>query len=198
MKYLSLLILLSLTSCILPDTVLKKDVLHTAPKNIRQLINCDSQFVLNLKGPTIQKDMLAFISLQNFLNKNEISHEILTGKHMMIKLKDIIQFERGSEKVSKGYLSRLNLIGKHLSKNRKIDTIVSGHTDNTGSIILNDALSLRRAQEVKEILTFNNGVSADSIFTLGYGKHIPLCKNKTKIGKACNRRAEIFFISSND
>jgi outer membrane protein OmpA-like peptidoglycan-associated protein len=56
---------------------------------------------------------------------------------------------------------------------------------------------MKRASAVKRQLLRNN-VAMDSIFTRGYGEYVPACSNKTKAGKACNRRVEVLFIVSNN
>ncbi|PIV91659.1 MAG: hypothetical protein COZ20_08350 [Gallionellales bacterium CG_4_10_14_3_um_filter_54_96] len=67
---------------------------------------------------------------------------------------------------------------------------VSGHTDSTGSDAYNQKLSERRANAVKADLV-KRGVASDRIVTEGYGEAKPVASNKTKAGRAENRRVEI-------
>lgn len=67
---------------------------------------------------------------------------------------------------------------------------VSGHTDSTGDEINNLELGLRRATEVRDILTAE-GVSAERITTEGVGAPFPIADNETPEGRAKNRRFEI-------
>ncbi|MDD5611959.1 MAG: OmpA family protein [Gallionella sp.] len=73
-------------------------------------------------------------------------------------------------------------------KDAKLD--VSGHTDSVGSDTYNQKLSERRANSVKAYLV-KKGVAADRIVTEGYGETKPVADNKTKEGRAENRRVEI-------
>ncbi|OIO78789.1 MAG: hypothetical protein AUJ88_05180 [Gallionellaceae bacterium CG1_02_56_997] len=73
-------------------------------------------------------------------------------------------------------------------KDAKLD--VSGHTDSTGSDAYNQKLSERRANAVKADLV-KRGVVADRIVVEGYGEAKPVASNKTKAGRAENRRVEI-------
>lgn len=68
--------------------------------------------------------------------------------------------------------------------------VVTGHTDADGSDAANQALSLRRALAVKAYLAFQ-GVDGRLIDAQGKGEKQPVADNKTKEGKALNRRVEI-------
>lgn len=68
---------------------------------------------------------------------------------------------------------------------------ISGHTDSVGSDAYNQKLSDRRAHAVADYLV-NAGVPAASIKSVeGYGESKPVADNKTKDGRAQNRRVEI-------
>ena len=72
------------------------------------------------------------------------------------------------------------------------DLEVSGFTDSRGSKAYNLKLSQRRADAVKAYLV-KKGVSADRIATRGYGVEMPVADNKTKAGRALNRRVEVRY-----
>ena len=76
-------------------------------------------------------------------------------------------------------------------KNKKVK--VTGHTDATGSEAYNQALSERRAKAVKTYLEAS-GIDGQRIETLGMGESAPVATNKTKAGRAENRRVEIEVI----
>jgi len=69
---------------------------------------------------------------------------------------------------------------------------VVGHTDNTGSDAINDPLSLRRAESVRNYLQ-DRGVSATRIDVAGRGAREPLVSNQSAEDRARNRRVEIFL-----
>lgn len=69
---------------------------------------------------------------------------------------------------------------------------VVGHTDNTGSDAINDPLSLRRAESVRDYLS-DRGVAAGRIEVSGRGSREPVATNDTAEGRAKNRRVEIFL-----
>lgn len=70
---------------------------------------------------------------------------------------------------------------------------VSGHTDNIGKQKLNQKLSDNRAAAVKAWLV-KHGVAADRISTSGYADTQPIADNKTKEGRATNRRVEVRYV----
>jgi len=71
---------------------------------------------------------------------------------------------------------------------------IEGHTDNTGSIRTNKALSLARAESAKAYLV-QRVVDQKRILTLGLGPTRPIADNATEFGRSLNRRTEIVIIS---
>ena len=76
------------------------------------------------------------------------------------------------------------------AKYKDSNLAVTGHTDSRGSEKLNQKLSLSRAESVKAYLV-KKGVSAARITTKGEASTRPVADNKTKAGRAQNRRVEI-------
>lgn len=70
--------------------------------------------------------------------------------------------------------------------------IAVGHTDSIGSEAYNQKLSVRRAEAVKAYMV-SKGVPADLIKVSGMGESQPIATNKTRDGRAKNRRVEIEF-----
>jgi len=73
--------------------------------------------------------------------------------------------------------------------------IAVGHTDSDGSDAYNQKLSVRRADAVKDYLT-SKGVEKNRVYTEGKGEKQPVADNKTKEGKAKNRRVEIEVVGT--
>lgn len=73
--------------------------------------------------------------------------------------------------------------------------IAIGHTDSIGSDAYNQKLSVRRAESVKSYLV-SKGVEPNRIYTEGKGEKQPVASNKTKDGRAKNRRVEIEVIGT--
>jgi outer membrane protein OmpA-like peptidoglycan-associated protein len=67
---------------------------------------------------------------------------------------------------------------------------VGGHTDSTGSAKTNTRLSAQRAAAVEKYLE-SKGIDPDRLVSKGYGPDKPVADNKTKAGRAENRRVEL-------
>lgn len=70
-----------------------------------------------------------------------------------------------------------------------VKLMVSGHTDNNGTIAYNDKLSLRRANMVRDLL-IERGVDGTKLFCEGIGELSPIATNDTPEGRQKNRRVE--------
>jgi OOP family OmpA-OmpF porin len=73
---------------------------------------------------------------------------------------------------------------------RVVDIDIIGHTDSDGSEEYNQALSVRRAESVKDYLV-SEDVDASIIDVSGEGESNPVASNATKEGRAQNRRVDI-------
>lgn len=73
--------------------------------------------------------------------------------------------------------------------------IIVGHTDSLGSDAYNEKLSLRRSEAVGAYLV-SHGVDKSRVSTKGMGESQPVADNKTKDGRAQNRRVEIEVVGS--
>ena len=87
-----------------------------------------------------------------------------------------------------------DLVGKLKAVNLEV-VIAIGHTDSIGSNAYNQKLSMRRASSVKQYLV-SKGIEANRIYTEGKGETQPVADNKTKEGRAKNRRVEIEVVGT--
>jgi len=73
--------------------------------------------------------------------------------------------------------------------------IAVGHTDSVGTDAYNQKLSVRRAEAVKAYLV-SKGIEKNRVYTEGKGEKQPVADNKTKEGRAKNRRVEIEVVGT--
>lgn len=112
------------------------------------------------------------------------------GDDLKLIMPGNITFASNSADISSSFYPTLNslvLVFKEFNKNG-VDIV--GHTDNTGSLELNQSLSQRRAQSVANYLTAN-GVPGQRISAYGAGPSQPIASNASEAGRAQNRRVEI-------
>jgi peptidoglycan-associated lipoprotein len=68
---------------------------------------------------------------------------------------------------------------------------IEGHTDNVGDKVTNERIGLARAEGVKRYLYEQYQVPLHKINVISYGEDKPIAPNKTKAGRAQNRRVVI-------
>ena len=73
--------------------------------------------------------------------------------------------------------------------------IAVGHTDSIGTVQYNQRLSVRRAEAVKAYLV-SKGIERNRVYTEGKGESQPVADNRTKEGRAKNRRVEIEVVGT--
>ncbi|MFN3617343.1 MAG: OmpA family protein, partial [Aquabacterium sp.] len=81
-------------------------------------------------------------------------------------------------------------------KDLTLEVIIAvGHTDSVGSDEYNQKLSIRRSEAVKAYLV-GKGIDAARVYTEGKGEKAPVADNRTKEGRAKNRRVEIEVVGT--
>ncbi|HEX6016874.1 MAG TPA: OmpA family protein [Burkholderiaceae bacterium] len=87
-----------------------------------------------------------------------------------------------------------DLVAKTAGVNLEV-IIAVGHTDNVGSDVYNQKLSVSRAEAVKAYLV-SKGIEKNRVYTEGKGEKQPVADNKTAEGRAKNRRVEIEVVGT--
>jgi len=101
-------------------------------------------------------------------------------------------FDTASAKLKPTADAKLQQVVEFAAKYPEANLEVTGHTDDRGNDAYNQKLSEKRAAAVKAHLV-KKGVAADRITAKGYGKTMPVADNKTKEGRAANRRVEVRY-----
>ncbi|WP_171594811.1 OmpA family protein [Marinifilum caeruleilacunae] len=90
--------------------------------------------------------------------------------------------------------SELYVLYQLLIQNQGFVVEISGHTDHTGSEEHNLKLSENRAKSVCDYL-IDKGIHKDRLLFKGYGSSKAIADNRTKEGKALNRRTEFRIVN---
>jgi OOP family OmpA-OmpF porin len=102
-------------------------------------------------------------------------------------------FDTNKATIKTQYDTDLNNLGSFLKDFPKAKGEISGHTDNVGGDKYNQKLSESRAISVRDYIVNKFGIASDRLTAKGYGESKPVASNKTKEGKAKNRRVETNF-----
>jgi len=117
----------------------------------------------------------------------------VTVRSINLTLRAMFEFDK-TKIVSKAELDSLRWLADQLKQFPTLDLTINGHTDWVGSTKYNEALGLRRVKAVVDTLV-SFGVDrarADAWTKMSYGECQPLADNKTKAGRAQNRRVTIY------
>ncbi|MBA3039975.1 MAG: OmpA family protein [Alphaproteobacteria bacterium] len=112
------------------------------------------------------------------------------GDRIILNMPSNITFATDQDQVMPQFYPTLNSVAIVLRKFDKTLIDVNGHTDSTGSVAHNEALSERRAMSVASYLN-SQGVDPRRVSALGFGPSQPVASNATAEGRAQNRRVEI-------
>lgn len=115
-----------------------------------------------------------------------------------VRLDSLSLFDSGKAELKPGSIRLLvnSLVGIKARPGWLI--VVSGHTDNTGNPGLNQTLSLKRAEAVRDWMRDTGDVPESCFAVQGYGESRPIATNDTPEGRAQNRRVEISLVPQAD
>ena len=101
-------------------------------------------------------------------------------------------FKFGQTKMPDDMQAKIDQIVSQLKANPNGGYIeIEGHTDNVGNKDINYKLGLDRAEAVKRYLYESQQIPLHKINVISYGEEKPIAPNKTKDGRAQNRRVVI-------
>lgn len=128
-------------------------------------------------------------SVQGFFEPNE-AEVYKKEKQVIIRLK-AMYFPVGQSFIMPENYALLSKVQRAIRLFEEPDVIIGGHTDSTGSEALNELLSQRRAEAVRQYFVANATIPYDKIIAVGYGSMRPIASNATEAGRAMNRRIDI-------
>ena len=110
------------------------------------------------------------------------------ARDFMANAEDRVFFAFDSSSISDNAAEVLDGQAKWLKDHKRVNVIVQGYCDERGTREYNLALGERRANAVKQYL-ISQGVVADRISTISYGKERPAVLGNNEAAWAQNRRA---------
>ena len=102
-----------------------------------------------------------------------------------------VMFRSGSSDISPSFAATLDSVASTIREYCGVTGTIVGHTDSTGTPDGNRKLSLDRARSVSNYLA-GRGVESSRLQAFGRGQDEPVASNASELGRAQNRRVEIF------
>ena len=115
---------------------------------------------------------------------------------LAVTFKSDMLFDTGSAALKPGGYQEINRVAQVLIQYPETSIMVAGHTDADGSETMNQDLSERRAESVRNALVAQ-GVSTARIRTMGFGETQPVADNTIEAGKQLNRRVVVTIVPQN-
>ena len=109
-----------------------------------------------------------------------------------IELKQKVYFATAKDRILPRSFALLTEVAKVLKDRPKIHVRIEGHTDSRGRDRYNQRLSQRRADSVRRFM-MQKGIDSGRMVSIGYGETRPIGSNRTRAGRAMNRRVEFFI-----
>jgi OOP family OmpA-OmpF porin len=119
-----------------------------------------------------------------------VKYKLVVVTDQKIELKQTVYFATDKTKILEKSFPLLNEVAQVLKDRPSIHVRIEGHTDSRGSRSHNQKLSQGRASSVRTYLV-GQGIAGQRMEAVGYGVERPIADNRTRAGRAMNRRVDI-------
>lgn len=100
----------------------------------------------------------------------------------------VLNYETGSDQLSRESSRRLQQIAEYLKYDQDIDSVeIQGYSDSYGGRWMNEQLSIKRAEKVKSFFV-SAGLSENKVQVVGFGERRHIATNQLAIERKKNRR----------
>jgi len=133
---------------------------------------------------------------QDALQRAQEAGKLAEGKFLYetVLTDDKVKFGFNKSQLSPQAKSALDEFAEKVkADNKPVFIEVQGHTDNVGSAHYNEELGEARAEAVRRYLN-EKGVPLHRMNVISYGKTAPVADNKTRQGRAQNRRVALVVL----
>jgi outer membrane protein OmpA-like peptidoglycan-associated protein len=131
------------------------------------------------------------------LERAQAAGKLAEGKFVfsLVLSDDAVKFPVNKHELSSEAMQALDTFAERLKKeNKNVYLEIQGHTDATGAPEANYKLGEARAEAVRRYLN-KQGIALNRMSTISYGKDEPVESNKTKEGRAKNRRVVVVVLA---
>jgi outer membrane protein OmpA-like peptidoglycan-associated protein len=130
-------------------------------------------------------------SIQHFFKPQEA--EVYKKQNQVIIRLKAMQFPVGQSVILPENYALLSKVQHAIRTFGEPEVIIGGHSDSTGSEQLNEHLSQKRADAVRQYLVANGTLPFEKIIAVGYGSMRPIASNASASGRAINRRIDVII-----
>ncbi|MDX8395471.1 MAG: OmpA family protein [Mariprofundaceae bacterium] len=124
---------------------------------------------------------------------HQIEVERLENENLKITMNSEVSFDYDSAAIKPAFNKTLDKVTDIVSRYKRTNIRVVGHTDSRGTAAYNQRLSEDRAKAVAWYIE-DNGVAANRVSSEGRGEAQPRDSNETEAGRQLNRRVELLII----
>lgn len=125
---------------------------------------------------------------------NQVLQTKDTAKGLIVNVSDVL-FDTGKATLKPGAKVRLAKVAGIILAYPDLRLEVDGYTDSTGTHEINQGLSERRANAVRDFLV-SQGVSSNNVGARGFAEADPIASNNNATGRQLNRRVELVVSGS--
>ena len=119
---------------------------------------------------------------------------VVTGNDRVIL--NSVLFESGSSYIQSYSKQQLQAIAERLATNQLETAYIVGHSDQSGGLAGNISISQSRANQVRNTLINEFGISENRLIAKGVAFLAPIADNATEAGRAENRRVEVVYLTN--
>jgi peptidoglycan-associated lipoprotein len=131
------------------------------------------------------------------LERAEAAGKLAEGKFLytVVLTDDSVKFPVAGSELSPEAKARLTEFAQKLkTDNKNVYLEIQGYTDASGSPAVNRRLGEERAEAVRRFMS-QQGVALNRMNTISYGEDTPVASNKTRAGRAQNRRVVVIVLA---
>jgi peptidoglycan-associated lipoprotein len=133
-------------------------------------------------------------SAQAAMGKAEEAEKAAKGKliYTVTLSNDKVRFPLNKAEISDEAKAMIDeAVAPLVKENRGVYFEIEGHTDSTGDAAYNFKLGEQRAMAVRDYIAKTHGIALNRLNVISYGEDKPVADNKTRDGRAQNRRVVI-------
>jgi len=127
---------------------------------------------------------------------DSLSNTVANLDNYRVVTEAAVHFGFDKDNLTKKAKEALDQLAQSIPNTKGYIIAVEGNADATGDADYNYALSQRRADSVIQYLASKHSVPAHKIYLIGLGKDKPVESNKTREGRAANRRVDVRLMTN--